>query len=418
MFVTRLLVSDGQVSGALAFSLRDGESIVLRAKTTILTTGGCGQIYRMTDSSRDATGDGMNMAYEIGAELMDMEFQQFFPYSFYGPPFEMETLPAGFRYHVRGILYNSLGEAFMEKYLPKSKDFGLRDSTSRAIYMENMAGRGSPHGGAYLSVKHLPRNLVIRAMNERNPDVIPKLQNVGIDVFNDALECGPACHYTMGGIRVNEECETSVPRLYAAGEVAAGMDGAERIDGGPAITWCLTMGYIAGKEAARKVRELDWLPVDSDQIEDERRRITALVERKSGVRGVEVKNRIKDIMWKYGALVRDGKGLQEALGLLQKIKSEELPALWAGGSSAVFNKGLVDALEAIHMTEVSELVARSALMREESRRSHYRTDFIDLDNKKWLCNTVIKKENGKTGFSTIPVEMTRLKPSETEGVWE
>ena len=133
---------------------------------------------------------------------------------------------------------------------------------------------------------------------------------------------------------------------------------------------------------------------------------------------MEVKNKIKDIMWKYGALVRDGKGLQEALGLLQKIKSDDLPQLSAAGSSPVFNKGLIDALEAIHMTEVADLVARAALMREESRRSHYRTDFLDLDNKKWLCNTVIKKENGKGIFTTIPVVMSRLEPSGTEGVWE
>lgn len=414
VLVTRLLISDGQVSGALALSLRNGEFITLRAKNVILATGGCGQIYRMTDTSRDATGDGMNMAFHAGAELMDMEFQQFFPYSFYGPPFEMETLPAGLRYYVRGILYNSLGEAFMEKYLPKSKDFGLRDPTSRAIYMENMAGRGSPHGGAYLSVKHLPRNLIIRALAERIPETIAKLEKVGIDIFNDAIECGPACHYTMGGVRVNENCETAVPRLYAAGEVAAGMDGAERIDGGPAITWCLTMGYIAGKEAARQAKELDWLPVNNDLVQEEKERIATLRKRQVGIRGLEVKNNIKDIMWKYSALVRDGKGLQEVLGMLQKIKTDDLPQLSVPSSSDIFNKGLVDALEAIHMTEVSELVVRAALIREESRRSHYRTDFLNLDNKKWLCNTVIKKERERITFTSVPPIVTKMQPPETE----
>jgi succinate dehydrogenase/fumarate reductase flavoprotein subunit len=116
--------------------------------------------------------------------------------------------------------------------------------------------------------------------------------------------------------------------------------------------------------------------------------------------------------------VRDGKGLQEALDLLQKIKSDDLPQLSAAGSSPIFNKGLIDALEAIHMTKISELVTRAALMREESRRSHYRTDFLDLDNKKWLCNTVIKKENGRTILTTVPPVMTRMEPSGTEGVWE
>ena len=215
----------------------------------------------------------------------------------------------------------------------------------------------------------------MKAMSERNPDVIPELKKAGIDILNDAIECGPACHYTMGGIRVNEQCETSLPRLYAAGEVASGMDGAERIDGGPALTWCLTMGYIAGKEAARKAAQLEWLPLDAGQVREEQRRIDGLIERKAGVRGLEVKTRIKDIMWKYAALVRDGKGLEEALRLLQKIKGDDLPRLSVPSSSPIFNKGLVDALEAIHMTEIAELAARAALMREESRRSRTRPTF-------------------------------------------
>lgn len=417
VFITKLLLSDGQVAGALGISLRNGRFILLRAKNTILATGGCPYIYRRSDASRDATGDGMSMAYNAGAELMDMEFQQFFPYSSYTPPFEMDNFPAGLRYYLHGILYNAEGEQFMGRYLPLAKEWGLRDPTSRAIYLENMQGRGSPHGGAYLSVKHLPECLVDRKIRE-DPHFGAQFQMLGIDIHKDAVECGPACHYSMGGVRVNENCETNLPRLYAIGEVASGMDGAERPDGGPAITWCLTMGYIAGKEVAKKAKELDWLNIDSEQVNVELERINSLFCRKEGVKGFAIKDKIRDMMWQYCALVRDGKGLREALSLIQKIKSDDLPRLCVPDSSKVYNKGLVEALEAINMTELSKMIARAALMREESRKSHYRTDFPNLDNRKWLKNIVIKREREQMTFTAVPPIITRMKPSEAEGVTE
>jgi len=237
VYITSLLVSDGQVAGAFGFSIRDGRYILFKSKTTILATGGCCQIYRETDSSPEVTGDGMAMAYRAGAELMDMEFQQFFPLCCLWPiAFRMSNFPANFRYLLRGRFYNSEGEPFMERYLPVAKEWGLRDPTSRAIYLENLAGRGSPHGGAYLSINHLPENLIEAWVEWRKPSWLPKLEKMGVDIRKHAVEVGPGCHYSMGGVRVNENCETNVPRLYAAGEIASGMDGAERIDGGSAFS--------------------------------------------------------------------------------------------------------------------------------------------------------------------------------------
>lgn len=272
IFITSLLVSDGQVGGALGISMRDGRTIIFRAKKTILATGGCTAIYRKTDGSMHATGDGLAMAYHAGAELLDMEFQQFFPTCCYTPPFEMSEFPAGLRYMLHAKFYNSLGEQFMERYMPDAKDWGLRDPTSRAIYYENKYGRGSPHGGAWLGINHLPAKLVdgwFKGEGSHHKE-LPKFEKMGIDVYRDGIECGPGAHYTMGGVRVNKNCETTLPRLYAVGKVAGGMDGAERIDGGPAITWCLTMGYIAGKDAAETVKELDWPQVDMKQVEKEK----------------------------------------------------------------------------------------------------------------------------------------------------
>jgi fumarate reductase (CoM/CoB) subunit A len=418
VFITGLLISDGQIAGAFGISLRDGQFIIFRSKITILATGGCTQIYRKTDSSIDATGDGIILAYKAGAELMDMEFHQFFPLCCYTPPFEMSTLTGSLRYELHAKFYNALGEEFLQRYLPLSKDWGLRDPTSRAIYLENKYGRGSPRGGAYISVSHLPENIIDDWIKKFKPAFVDDLEKAGINIRKHALETGPGSHYTIGGVRVNENCETSLARLYAAGEVASGMDGAERIDGGPAITWCLTMGYIAGKNAYKTAKDLDWLDINVDQVRNEEEKVNSLFKRKEGIKGFEIKDRIKDIMWEYCALVRDGKGLKEGLSLIEKLRDDDLARVCVPDSSRGFNKGLVEALEATNMVELSEIAVRAALMREETRKSHYRTDFPKRDNRKWLRNTVIKKEGEKMAFTTLPPVMTKLKPPEGEEVEE
>jgi len=416
VFITRLLLSDGQVSGAFGISLRYGQFLVFRAKITILATGGCTQIYRKTDGSIDATGDGLILAYDAGAELMDMEFHQFFPMACYTPPFEMHQQTGALRYYLHAKFYNALGEEFLGRYLPLSKDWGLRDPTSRAIYLENKHGRGSPHGGAYIAVNHLPHNLLEEWVKKHPLSLLSRLEKIGFDIRKDALEVGPASHYTMGGVRINENCETKLPHLYAVGEVASGMDGAERIDGGPAITWCLSMGYIAGKRTSKTSGELDWLPVDREQVREEQEKVNSLLKKNNGVRGFEIKDKIKDIMWEDCALVRDGKGLKNALNLLQDIRNNDLPRICVPDSSRIFNKGLVEAYEATNMLDLSEMTVRAAIMREETRKSHFRTDFPKRDNKKWLKNIIIRKGKGKMLFTTTSPVMTRLTPPEEEEV--
>jgi fumarate reductase (CoM/CoB) subunit A len=389
-FISSLLLSsDGGAAGALGVSLRTGQSVVIKSKQTILATGGCAQIYRKTDSSIDATGDGMAMACNAGAELMDMEFQQFFPFCCCTPPFEMSIFPASLHYNLHGKFYNALGEAFMERYSPR-KDWGLRDEVCRGIYLENKYGRGSPHGGAYLSFNHLPGNLIDNFFERVKPSYMAKLQKMGIDIRKQALEVGPGAHYSMGGIRVNENCETTVPRLFAVGEVASGADGAERIDGGPAITWCLTMGYVAGKEAADRAKKSGRPDINLSQLEAELERMNALWERKEGIRGYEIKKSVKDIMWEYGALVRNREGLEKGLELIERIKRDDLSKLCAPGSSRVFNKGLTDALEAENMVMLSEMILRAALIREETRGAHYRSDYASRNDAQWVKNIVTK----------------------------
>ncbi len=413
-FVTKLLLSNGQVAGVVGISLADGQIIVLRGKTTILTTGGCGQLFRHTDMPSGATGDGMALALNAGVELMDMEFHQFFPYHCYGPP-GRENIPIGtLRYSLHAKLYNSRGEEFLENYIPLSKGWALRDVTSRSIYLENKAGRGSPCGGAYLSVGHLPANMVEDTLRNVAPRLARKVKEVGMDLSREAFEIGPVVHYTMGGIRVNEQCDTSLPRLIAAGENAAGMDGAERIDGGPAICWCLTMGYIAGKRAAAKAQELDWLPIDKEQVVLEKKRLEAFYSRSEGIKGHEVKNKIKDIMWEKCGLIRDKAGLEEGLSLIQDIKGNDLPRLFVPGPSRCFNVGLVDVLEAENMVDLAEVFLSSALMRQETRQSHYRSDYPTLNNRDWLRNIIVRKLDNQNVFNTIVPLMHKMQPPSEE----
>lgn len=413
-FVTRLLMTDGQVAGAMGIDLPEGRLVTIRAKITILATGGCGQLFLKTDTPATATGDGMALALDLGAELMDMEFHQFFPYHCYGPP-ALAGFPVGtLRYSMRAKLYNSRGEEFLERYMPLSKAWGLRDPTSRAIFIENKLRRGSPHGGAYMSIIHLPANMIRESMKFVMPRLMSKAEKVGFDLTREAIEVGPACHYSMGGIRVNEHCESSIPRLIAVGENASGMDGAERIDGGPAITWCITMGYIGGTEGAAKAKKLDLLPVDKKQVTAESKRLEALLHRNLGVTGFDLKEKIKTIMWEKCGLLRDKASMEEGLKLIRNLKKKDLPRLSVPSPSKAYNQGLVSALEASNMLKLAELAIVSAGMREESRRSHYRTDYPVVDNARWLKNIIVKLQDGEYSYSTAPPEVTKFKPPAEE----
>jgi len=174
------------------------------------------------------------------------------------------------------------------------------------------------------------------------------------------------------------------------------------------------MGYIAGKAAAAKARELDWLEIDRKQVGVEQEKISSLVERREGIKGFEIKYKIKDLMWEHCALVRDRIGLEEGLKTIQEMKANDLPKVCVPSSSRIFNKGLVEALEAINMLNLSEMIVKAALMREESRGAHFRIDFPKKDNRHWLKNMVIKKKNGEAVFGRISPVMTRMRPPEEE----
>ena len=245
--VTRLLMENGRFAGAFAYWRENGRFIVFKAKAVVIATGGIGKAWTVTSNSWEYTGDGMALAYEAGAELMDMEFVQFHPTGMVWPPGVQGILVTEAVRGEGGILRNKLGERFMEKYDPKRMELSTRDVVARSIYTEVREGRGTEHGGAYLDISHKPAEYVKKKL----PSMYHQFKELAdVDITKEPMEVGPTCHYMMGGIRVEAETgQSSMPGIFAAGEAAAGLHGANRL-GGNSLSDLLVFGRRAGMAAA------------------------------------------------------------------------------------------------------------------------------------------------------------------------
>src|SRR5881296_2370463 len=257
---TRLLMDGNRVAGAFAYWRENGRFVVFKAKAVVLATGGIGKAWPVTSNSWEYTGDGMALAYEVGADLMDMEFVQFHPTGMVWPPGVQGLLVTEAVRGEGGILRNRSDERFMEKYDPARMELSTRDVVARAIYTEVREGRGTEHGGAYLNISHKPADYVKRKL----PSMYHQfLELADVDITKGPMEVGPTCHYMMGGIRVDAETEaTSVPGLFAAGEVAAGLHGANRL-GGNSLSDLLVFGRRAGLAAAEHAKRQTAANVDA-----------------------------------------------------------------------------------------------------------------------------------------------------------
>src|SRR5207248_1223184 len=250
--ITRLLIDGGRVTGAFGYWREQGRFVVFKAKSIVMATGGIGKAYRVTSNSWEYTGDGMALAYEAGATLQDMEFVQFHPTGMVWPPGVQGILVTEAVRGEGGILRNKLGERFMEKYDPKRMELSTRDVVARSIYSEVKEGRGTEHGGAYLDISHKPAEYVKRKL----PSMYHQfLELADVDITREAMEVGPTCHYMMGGVRVDAEtAESTVKGLFAAGEVAAGLHGANRL-GGNSLSDLLVFGRRAGLAAGTYAKQ-------------------------------------------------------------------------------------------------------------------------------------------------------------------
>jgi fumarate reductase (CoM/CoB) subunit A len=420
-FVIDVLVSDGRVSGALALDIRTGKFVVVECKAVILATGGNLELYYPhNDGSCDVTGDGSAIALRAGAELVDMEFQQFFPTGLVWPPALIGVIWIGdLRYRLGGHLYNKWGERFMKRYDPERMELSTRDITARAIVSEILDGRGSPHGGVYLDVSFLGKNIIENYVAEVFPNFSFRgysLLEAGLDIRKDAMEIAPMAHFTMGGVRINPRCETNIQGLYAAGEVTGGLHGANRCEGN-ALPETQTFGAIAGREAAGYAETARVSRPSDDLVKEAMKTPLALMQKKSGIQHFEIRKKVQDMMWKQVGVVRTSEGLENAVREFDRMEQEDVPQLLVKYRGQRYNRELFEALETLNMVEVGEVMARSAALRKESRGAHFLRDLPERDDKNWLVNTVAQRKGGQLVIRHKPVVITRLRPEGGREKW-
>jgi succinate dehydrogenase / fumarate reductase flavoprotein subunit len=385
--VTRLLKDGDRITGAFGYWREQGRFVVFKAKSIVIATGGIGKAWPVTSNSWEYTGDGMALAYNAGAELMDMEFVQFHPTGMVWPPGVQGILVTEAVRGEGGILRNKLGERFMEKYDPKRMELSTRDVVARSIYTEVREGRGTEHGGAYLDISHKPAEYVKRKL----PSMYHQFKELAdVDITKGPMEVGPTCHYMMGGIRVDAETAAStVPGLYAAGEAAAGLHGANRL-GGNSLSDLLVFGRRAGAAAAEFAKKSGAVNVDDQQIASAEREMLEPFERQSGESPYEVHRDLQKTMQAKVGIFRVEEDLQSAMSDLEALKARAKKVRVEG--SRMFNPGWHLAKDLDSMLRVSEAVTRSAVARKESRGAHSRIDFPDYSPVWEKQNNVIKRD--------------------------
>jgi succinate dehydrogenase / fumarate reductase, flavoprotein subunit len=406
--VTRLLTDNGRVSGAFAYWRENGRFVVFKAKSIVLATGGIGKAYPITSNSWEYTGDGMALAYEAGAELMDMEFVQFHPTGMVWPPGVQGLLVTEAVRGEGGILRNKNGERFMEKHDPKRMELSTRDVVARAIYTEVKEGRGTEHGGAFLDISQKPAEYVKRKL----PSMYHQfLELADVDITKGPMEVGPTCHYMMGGVRVEAEtAATTVPGLFAAGEVAAGLHGANRL-GGNSLSDLLVFGRRAGMAAAEYAQKQSAATIDPDQINAAEREALAPFERSTNENPYMLHADLQETMQSLVGIFRTEEDLQSAVGKLAALK-ERFKNLSIPGSR-MFNPGWHLCADMKSMLTVSEAVTRSALARKESRGAHSRIDFPKYDPVWGKQNNIISVRSGEMNLQQrptpeVPAELQKL----------
>jgi succinate dehydrogenase flavoprotein subunit len=396
--ITRLIRDGERIAGAFGYWREQGRFVVFKAKSIVIATGGIGKAWKVTSNSWEYTADGMALAYETGAELLDMEFVQFHPTGMVWPPGVQGILVTEAVRGEGGTLKNNRGERFMEKYDPKRMELSTRDVVARAIYTEVREGRGTEHGGAYLDISHKPPDYVKKKL----PSMYHQFKELAdVDITTGPMEVGPTCHYMMGGIRVDAETgQSTVPGLFAAGEAAAGLHGANRL-GGNSLSDLVVFGKRAGKAAAEHSSRVQSGALDSAQLEEAEREMLAPFERSDGEFPYEIHRDLQETMQSLVGIFRNEEDLQKALGELEKFK-HRLESVRAD-SSRMFNPGWHLTRDLRSMVLISEAVTRSALARRESRGAHSRIDYPNLDDTWGKQNNIIVKRGDTMALEQRPV---------------
>ena len=431
--ILSLLKDGGRVVGAFGYERERGRFKIFRAKAVVLATGGIGRAYKITSNSWEYTGDGHTLAYDAGADLIDMEFVQFHPTGMVWPPSVMGILVTEGVRGEGGILTNKEGRRFMFDAIPENyraqtadneeegwrycqgakdarrpPELLTRDHVSRCIVREIKEGRGSPHGGVYLDISWIKQKLPNAAehIKRKLPSMYHQFKQLAdIDITKQPMEVGPTTHYIMGGVHVEPDTQMSrVPGLFAAGECAAGINGANRL-GGNSLSDLLVFGKRAGEFAAKFAKENSLGTIGSpqaEQIESAAREALAPFERSSSESPYQVQKDLQDAMQDLVGIVRNESEMREALGKIDDFKKRAENAAVSGNRE--YNPGWHTALDLKNLLAVSEAITRAALERKESRGAQFRDDYPDKDGQFSKVNTMISKtEDGSMQIRLEPL---------------
>ena len=437
------LLEDGErVVGALAYDREKGRLLVFHSKAVVLATGGVGKAFKITSNSWEYTGDGHTLAYDAGAELIDMEFVQFHPTGMVWPPSVRGILVTEGVRGEGGVLRNANGHRFMFDDIPPlyvnstadSEDEGwrytqgdrdarrppellTRDHVARCIVREIKEGRGSPHGGVFLDISWIKERLPKAAehIKKKLPSMYHQFKQLAdLDITDQPMEVGPTTHYVMGGVRVDADTQMStVPGLFAVGECAAGLHGANRL-GGNSLSDLLVFGNRAGGHAARFAKEHGAGAIDDAQVEEAGRATLAPFERTGGENPYQIQYALQDMMQDQVGIVRTEEDVQRALEAIQKLRDRAQRVSVNGNRE--YNPGWHTALDLHSLLTVAEAIARSAITRKESRGAHFREDHPEKDESEGNLNTVIKKH--ADGSMVVTREPKREMPAELQAIIE
>ncbi len=371
--------------------------IDFKAKAVVMATGGWGRIFKVTSNSWEGTGDGVVLSYDAGAELVDMEMMQFHPTGMVWPPGVRGLLVTEGVRGEGGLLRNSEGERYMGKYDEERMELSSRDVVARANYTEVQEGRGTEHGGVYLDITHLGYNKIL----EKLPTMYEQFKNLAdIDISREAMEVFPTVHYTMGGVKVDPEtCATNVPGLYAAGEVAGGLHGANRL-GGNSLSDLLVFGRRAGMGAASYAEQaIHSSDVPEGDVRTEIGRVLEPLEKPGdgGESPYLMQQELQEAMMEHANLMRNEDSLKEGLGKILSLK-DRLPNVRVRGTR-LFNPGWHTAQDIRYLIQISEIILRTALERKERRGAQWRLDYDGPDDELGSINFIVSKDSqGEVGI--------------------
>ena len=400
-FVTKLIIEDGDCRGVIAMDIHSGKLEIIKAKSVILATGGAGRIFEPSTNALICTGDGLALAYNAGASLMDMEMIQYHPTGLAGNGILLSEGARG----EGAYLLNSKGERFMEDYAPEYLELASRDVVSRAEQTEINEGRGID-GCVLLDCRHLGKSKIEERLGYLQ-EVATEFR--GIDLAEEPIPVKPTMHYIMGGVKTDFMGQTDVPGLFAAGECAnVSVHGGNRL-GANSLLDTIVFGRRSARAAIEHASQINSISKNTDELNNETKRIQNIINRTNGERTATLRNEMGEAMTSGIGVFRDTRSIelakQKVLNLIDRYENT-----YIDNKGKIFNTDLIFNLELKYMLDVALTMCVGAENRKESRGAHYRTDITERDDQNWLKHTHVAKIDGEVQFYTSDVNITKWKP--------